>query len=107
MSSGVQSICNMDRSILACCRRVDGATQTIATKKAAQLSALIGRSCVQQKVVNCPLGTFSAPTLTAHTSLAPPRSLSSFSLSKAGMSEIRRTTVEHRWRISSIALLVG
>ncbi|RNF06700.1 hypothetical protein TcG_10257 [Trypanosoma cruzi] len=83
----------MDRSILACCRQVDGATQTIAAKKTAQLSALTGRSCVQQKVVNCPLGTFSAPTLTAHTSLAPPRSLPSCSLSKAWVSEVRRATV--------------
>ncbi|RNC53415.1 hypothetical protein TcCL_ESM09255, partial [Trypanosoma cruzi] len=65
MPSGVRSICNMDRSILACCRRVDGATQTIAAKKAAQLSALIGCLCVQQKAVNCPLWTFSAATLTA------------------------------------------
>ncbi|RNC43808.1 hypothetical protein TcCL_NonESM06508 [Trypanosoma cruzi] len=106
MSSGVQSICNMDRSILAYCRRVDGATQTIATKKAAQLSSFIVRSCVQQKVVNCPLGTFSAATLTAHTVLKPPRSLPSCSLSKAGMSEVRRATVISL-RISSIALLVG
>ncbi|EAN94642.1 hypothetical protein TcCL_NonESM00428 [Trypanosoma cruzi] len=48
MSSGVEFIYTMDRSILACCCRVDGATSNIATKKAAQLSSLIGCSCVQQ-----------------------------------------------------------
>ncbi|RNF23891.1 hypothetical protein TcG_01246 [Trypanosoma cruzi] len=62
MSSGVEFISTMDRSILACCRRVDGATSNIATKKAAQLSSFIGCSCVRQKVVNCPtsdiLGSF-------------------------------------------------
>ncbi|RNE98387.1 hypothetical protein TcG_12819 [Trypanosoma cruzi] len=51
-----------------------------------------------------PLGTFSAPTLTAPTSLERPRSLSSYNWPKAEMSELRRTTVERRLRISSIAL---
>ncbi|RNC52309.1 hypothetical protein TcCL_ESM10489 [Trypanosoma cruzi] len=53
MSSGVRSISNMERSILAYCSRVDGAT-SIPIKKAAQLSSSIVRSCVRQKVVNCP-----------------------------------------------------
>ncbi|PWV06151.1 hypothetical protein C3747_119g84 [Trypanosoma cruzi] len=53
MSSGVRFISSMDRSILAYCSRVDGAT-SIAIKKAPQLSSFIGRSCVRQKVVNCP-----------------------------------------------------
>ncbi|RNC39698.1 hypothetical protein TcCL_NonESM10917 [Trypanosoma cruzi] len=53
MSSGVRFISNMERSILAYCSRVDGAT-SIPIKKAAQLSSSIVRSCVRHKVVNCP-----------------------------------------------------
>ncbi|RNC33685.1 hypothetical protein TcCL_Unassigned03595 [Trypanosoma cruzi] len=106
MFNGVQSICNRDRGILAYCSQFDGAT-SIANKKAAELSSLIGRSCMQQKFVNRPLESFSASASTAHTSLEPPRSLPSYSWPKAGMSGVRRTTVERRRRISSFALPVG
>ncbi|RNC31918.1 hypothetical protein TcCL_Unassigned05526, partial [Trypanosoma cruzi] len=50
-------------------------------------------------------GAVPAPTLAAPTLLEPPRSLSARGRPKAGMSAIRRTAVERRWRISSMALL--
>ncbi|RNC45783.1 hypothetical protein TcCL_NonESM04412 [Trypanosoma cruzi] len=50
-------------------------------------------------------GTVPAPTLTAPTLLEPPRSLSARGRPKAGMSAIRRATVERRWRMSPMALL--
>ncbi|RNC47676.1 hypothetical protein TcCL_NonESM02441 [Trypanosoma cruzi] len=103
MSSGVRHISDIDRSILSYCGRVDGAT-SIAIKKAAQLFSLVGCSCARPKTLKiAPLGTFAAPTLTAPTSLEPPLSLSSHSCLKSRIPVIRRTTVESRLRISSVA----
>ncbi|RNE95463.1 hypothetical protein TcG_13387 [Trypanosoma cruzi] len=42
--------------------------------------------------------------LTARTSLEPPRLLSSYNWPKVELPVFSRTTVERRWRISSIAL---
>ncbi|RNC40293.1 hypothetical protein TcCL_NonESM10246 [Trypanosoma cruzi] len=99
------------RCALAVFRATDQSEITVPSGPIVKLLGVRAATSDQRLAVvhaswHAPLGTFLAPTLAAPTSLELPPSLSSCSWPKAGMSVIRRTTVERRWWISSFSLLV-